>query len=245
MASENVKNQFLDIVGTAHLLDLINQAYALKNKVDFITLTTNDFDFNDIIANEFPKRVWIDNDILIFNKPDNTLLVYLYHDTKWYKLSNDSSGGTVIDPEDVKIAIATYEKAGIVKPNENSFIIDETSGDLSINDTFITNFISSNRAETSGLISEDDQTKLDEIEEKAQVNTIEKIMIGETELDINSENKSVTVPTASSTLLGLIKGTENKFIVSEKGEVTGIDSSLITGKIDIDLGEITAGISVK
>lgn len=72
-------------------------------------------------------------------------------------------------------------------------------------------------AEAAGLISAADFAKLQNVEAGAQVNKIEKVMIGDTEAEI--VEKTITLPVATSALLGLVKSSEedNKVKVLEDG----------------------------
>lgn len=68
-------------------------------------------------------------------------------------------------------------------------------------------------ADTAGLISAVDFTKLQNIEAGAQVNKIEKVMLGETEAEI--VEKTIILPVATGALLGLVKGSEEVTIAED------------------------------
>ena len=99
--------------------------------------------------------------------------------------------------------------------NEVSIKIATTNNGLSVDSNGLTIGLSS--ATSAGAMSSSDFNKLDGIEEKAQVNTIESISTGDGILTIS--NKGVSIPTATATLLGLVKGStdENKVSVGNDG----------------------------
>lgn len=78
-------------------------------------------------------------------------------------------------------------------------------------------WITTNRGTVLGLLSAENETKLDGIETGAQVNKIESVKVGGTALEISE--KSVNIPVATGTLLGVVMGStaENKVTVGTDG----------------------------
>lgn len=78
-------------------------------------------------------------------------------------------------------------------------------------------WITTNRDTVLGLLSAENETKLNNIEDGAQVNKIESVKVGGVLLDI--VEKSVNVPVATNTLLGVVMSSnaENKVAVAADG----------------------------
>lgn len=87
-------------------------------------------------------------------------------------------------------------------------------------------------ADNAGIISAEDFTKIQNIEAGAQVNKIEKIMLGDEEAEITE--KTITLPIATGALLGLVKGSDedNKIRVEEDG--TMVVNRISAMKIYVD-----------
>lgn len=75
-------------------------------------------------------------------------------------------------------------------------------------------------ASNAGIISAEDFTKIQNIEAGAQVNKIEKVMLGAEEAEI--VEKGITIPVATGALLGLVKSSEedNKVKVEDDGTMS-------------------------
>ncbi len=91
-------------------------------------------------------------------------------------------------------------------------------------------WITTNRGTVLGLLSAENETKLDGVEAGAQVNKIESVKVGGTLLDITE--KSVNIPVATGTLLGVVMSSaaENKVAVAEDGtmEVNSVNINKLT-----------------
>ena len=107
----------------------------------------------------------------------------------------------------------------------------EISGEINASNVKeLGSWITTNRDTVLGLLSTEKETKLDEIEAGAQVNKIESVKIGGTALDITE--KSVNVPVATNTLLGVVMSStaENKIAVGVDGtmEVNSLNVNKLT-----------------
>lgn len=82
------------------------------------------------------------------------------------------------------------------------------------------------------LMTDAEATKLAKVNENAQVNTIEAIMLGGVALNINAENKSVNIPISSAETAGAVKGSEetDKVAVDTDGtmKLNNVSASKLT-----------------
>lgn len=102
----------------------------------------------------------------------------------------------------------------------------EISGEINAaNVKELDSWINTNRDTVLGLLSAANEEKLDGIEAGAQTNKIEAVKVGDTLLEI--VEKTVTIPVATSALLGVVMSSnaENKVAVAEDGtmEVNGLN----------------------
>lgn len=187
--------------------DLTSAVAGLSGAMHYIGTSSKDPTLEAGPTVEGHTGAFVSGDVVVFGKSE-----YVYDGTSWRELGSEDSyvlKGTKFTNSDIadNAAIDQSKIAGLT---------DDLAAKLD------TTTAASTYVAKEGYVAytQAEKTKLADIAEKAQVNVLESIATPDG--DLTATSKKVTIPAATATKLGLVKGSaaENKVAVAANGEMT-------------------------
>lgn len=186
--------------------DLTSAVSGLSGAMHYIGTSSKDPTLEAGPTVEGHTGAFVSGDVVVFDKSE-----YVYDGTSWRELGSEDSyvlKGTKFTNSDIadNAAIAQSKIAGLTADLGKK--LDATTA-------------ASTYVAKEGYVAytQAEKTKLAGIAEKAQVNVLESIATPDG--DLTATSKKVTIPAATATKLGLVKGSaaENKVAVAANGEM--------------------------
>lgn len=210
MAKKQNKLEFMTAPSTTNKVatktDLESAVAGLSGAMHYIGTSTTDPTLEDGPTVKDHTGAFASGDVVVFKKSE-----YVYDGTSWRELGSEDSyvlKGTKFTNSDIDddAAIDQSKISGLTTDLGKKLDATTAASTYVAKDGYI-------------AYTQAEKTKLAGIAEKAQVNVLESVATPDG--DLKATSKKVTIPAATATKLGLVKGSaaENKVTVAANGEM--------------------------